>query len=241
MSKNGPYPKGVNGSNYGFIDQQIIDKQQSKSFKLVQLRSQNYSDTLNRIEKMKQKHELTNSQEVPVINVELERRNSIISNTPAIFEITENPVADASEPIHEIDFFDEVDGNEELYERVGREMGIDANFLKAIAYMETTHGYYDYLGALPGVRVTSFRPMNVRYDKWTDLANSLGYSSDDIENNVEANVRLGALILKRIWVRVQNPTIRKVASIYNFTGAEKVRDYGARVNDIYEKKQWLDN
>ena len=49
---------------------------------------------------------------------------------------------------------------------------------------------------------------------------------------------LGALILSRIIDRVPNPTIEKVASIYNYTGKEKVSDYGLHVIRIYEDRLW---
>lgn len=241
MSNNRASSRGYNGAFYTTVDQDTIDKENKKSLLLAEQRNQKDKDTLERILGAKQKAESNNALIIPVVNMEADRRASIISNSPAIFEIIENPSADSSEPFIEIDFFDEVDGKEELYDSAGEEMGIEADFLKAIAYMETTHGYYDYLGVLPGVKISSFRPMNVRYDSWQELAQSLNYSKEDIENNTEANIRLGALILKRIWVRVQNPTIRKVASIYNFTGAEKVRDYGARVNYIYVHKLWKDD
>jgi hypothetical protein len=238
MSKNNAFLREYNGAFYNTVDQNTIDKENKKSLLLTEQRNQKDKETLKRIFDAKQKQESNDVLKIPVVNMETDRRTSIILNSPATFEIIENPSADSSEPFIEIDFFDEVDGKEELYDSAGEEMDIDADFLKAIAYMETTHGYYDHLGVLPGVEISSFRPMNVRYESWEKLAQSLNYSKDDIEHNTEANIRLGALILKRIWVRVQNPTIRKVASIYNFTGAEKVRDYGARVNFIYVHKLW---
>ncbi len=50
---------------------------------------------------------------------------------------------------------------------------------------------------------------------------------------------MGAVILSRIKDRIQHPTLEKVASIYNFTGAEQTRDYGAQVSRIYKEKLWL--
>lgn len=39
---------------------------------------------------------------IPVLNTELERKKSIIENTPAIFEIMDNPNAISSEPLIEL-------------------------------------------------------------------------------------------------------------------------------------------
>ncbi|WP_163390770.1 hypothetical protein [Enterovibrio norvegicus] len=157
-----------------------------------------------------------------------------MNNTPALFEIVENPNADATAPWFEADFFDEVDGNEAIYENAANEMGLDPDLLKAIGYMETTHGYYDRLHP----KNTSFRPMNIRVDTWGKLAEELGYQPSDIETDITANVRTGALLVTRIWARTQSPSVSKVANIYNFLGHEEVSDYGARVDAIYKNKLW---
>jgi len=39
---------------------------------------------------------------IPIINNELERKKSIIENTPAVFEITANPNAISSKPLIEL-------------------------------------------------------------------------------------------------------------------------------------------
>ncbi|EOX3900487.1 hypothetical protein ACOGST_004604 [Vibrio alginolyticus] len=47
------------------------------------------------------------------------------------------------------------------------------------------------------------------------------------------NIEFGITLLSRIQARIENPTIRKIATIYNFLGAEVVSDYGARVAKLY--------
>lgn len=163
-----------------------------------------------------------------------DRWESIVTDTPAIFEIAGNPSASGSEPWYEFDIFDEVEGNEQVYDAVGREVGIDPRLLKSIAYLETTHGYYDRIHP----RNTSFRPMNINYDYWKPLADELGFSRDEVTNHPYPNAYLAATLLKRIHARVVPPTIEKVASIYNALGAEHVNDYGARVKAIYDSQPW---
>lgn len=170
----------------------------------------------------------------PIINMERERVDSIIKNEPAIFEIAENVNAKSGKPLIELDFFDEVDANEGIIDAAATEMDLNPSLLKAVVYMESTHGYYDRLH--PQNR--TFRPMNISYETWGGIAQELGYTKDQIINDPVANIRTGAVILKRISARVPNPTIRKVASIYNFTGAESVTDYGARVDAISKQVLW---
>nr|AKN40958.1 hypothetical protein [Enterovibrio norvegicus] len=228
MSRNGPFPAGYNGSAFGaFPNEGQCKAPTKKSF------VQDLLDKLERVESQKAEEQPPKNA-IPVVNNSGDRRESILNNTPAIFEIVENPKADSSAPIYRLDRFDEVDGNEIIYEEAAREMGLDPDFVKAIAYIESTQGYYDRIHP----KNTSFRPMNVQSKTWGKLAEELGYKPSDIETNITANVRTGALLLKRIWVRVPSPTVSKVASIYIFLGRETVNDYGARVELIYREKTW---
>lgn len=160
------------------------------------------------------------------------RKKSIINDTPAWFGIKENEEADDKEPWHEFSSFSEVGKHEKLMEQKARKYQVDPDLVKAIAYMETTHGQYDRLKASFDVN-QSIRPMNVHSEYWKDL----GYSREDLkipEKNIEAGVRL----LKAISERVPNSGVRGIATIYQNLAAEKVSDYGARVNKIYRQKPW---
>ncbi|MGL4755402.1 MAG: hypothetical protein ACRCXB_23830 [Aeromonadaceae bacterium] len=176
------------------------------------------------------------SQEIPVINMEQDRIYSIIHNTPAIFKIENNPKANPSKPLMELSVLNPIDSGK-IYDDMGKKYGLDPGWLKAIAYMENTHGFYDGLPPINLVN-TSYRPMNVQYKTWKPLADQLGFSEFQVQYRVEANVELAAMIIKRIAIRVPNPTLEKVASIYNFTGSEQTRDYGARVQQIYSERLW---
>lgn len=173
---------------------------------------------------------------LPVINKESDRIYSIIHNTPAIFEIEDNPNADSSKPLAEIGLFNPIDTGE-IYNKIGKKYGLDPDWLKAIAYMENTHGAYDGIPPFNLVN-TSYRPMNVQYKTWKPIADFLGYNEWQVQYRVECNVEVAAVIIRRIRARVPNATLSKVASIYNYTGKEKVSDYGARVNQIYKERLW---
>lgn len=202
---------------------------------------------------------LGEEQEPPVVNMAEDRWESIINDTPAIFEIAEDPNAKAGKIPREIDRLNDVSGNESIYREVASEVGIDANLVMAIAYMETARGWYDYpydlansiddfvLGgagfddwAFRGIGFVqkTFRPMNVNPDYWAPLLEELEYMKEDVISDPRANIRVGAELLKRIRDRVPNPTVEKVASIYVTLGRENTNDYGARVQRLYDTRPW---
>ncbi len=178
-----------------------------------------------------------------IINDLKGRKESILNNTPAIFEIVDNPKADSSKPLAEVSAFNPID-NGSIYNEIGAKYGLNPDWLKAIAYMENTHGWYDGFPLAHEIKTLatgsppSYRPMNIQYETWKPLAEKLGYSEWQVQYRVYCNVELAALLLKRITVRVQQPTLAKVSSIYNYLGRENVSDYGARVQEIYNKKLW---
>lgn len=123
--------------------------------------------------------------EIPVIQDSGNRLKSILENTPARFEIASNIDADGSKPLIEVSSFNPVNSGE-IYNKVGVKYDLDPNWLKAIAYMENTHGYYD---AIPLINLagTSYRPMNVQYKTWKPLADQLGFTEWQVQYRVESN------------------------------------------------------
>ncbi|MGD1524558.1 hypothetical protein [Vibrio harveyi] len=211
------------------------EQQKEKSLMLANMRHEQDAEILRRIE-ANQASAKPVYNPIPEINSSHERLKSIIENTPSKFKIKNNIDADSSKPAIEVAAFNPVESGE-IYDQMGIKYGIDPDWLKAIAYMENTHGYYD---AIPPFNLvgTSYRPMNVQYKTWQPLADELGFSEWQIQYRVECNVELAALILKRIMYRVESPTLEKVASIYNYIGRENVSDYGARVGQIYKERLW---
>jgi len=108
------------------------------------------------------------------------------------FVVLENPKADGAEPIYEIASFSDVDKYSSLIDRVAQEIGVEAQLIRAIIYMETTHGYYDAPLALFG-KNKSILPMNVNVEYW---GSEFG-SRQDLTNPYK-NIKAGAEILKRI-------------------------------------------
>lgn len=211
------------------------DQQAKKLQMLSDSRFKKNTDTLHRIE-ANQKSIKPTYNPIPEVNSSSERLKSIVENTPSKFRITDNVEADGSKPALEISAFNPINSGG-IYEKIGAKYSIDPDWLKSISYMENTHGYYDSVPPFNLVG-TSYRPMNVQYKTWKPLADELGFTEWQIQYRVECNVELAALILKRIIYRVENPTLEKIASIYNFIGRETVSDYGARVGQIYKERLW---
>jgi hypothetical protein len=164
----------------------------------------------------------------PALKYLEERKKSVVLNEAAEFVI-EDRVVNTAEPISELSGFDEVGANEAHIETSADRWGLDSNLVRAIIYMETTHGWYDRLSP----RKKSIRPMNVHSEFWKGLGiDEIGLK--DAGRNIDA----GCLILSRIRNRIRDDSIRKVASIYNFLGAERVTDYGGRVEQIFRERLW---
>lgn len=175
---------------------------------------------------------------IPVLNIASERKKSIVDNTPAVFEITENPDAVGDAPFYEFDSQSEVHRWCGLIVQLSKKHGIDTRLVMAIMYMETTHGWYDslypdWLEAIVPARKSTL-PMNIHYRYWREL----GVTKEAL-NCPFYNIEFGVILLTRIRDRIREPTIRKIASFYNFIGAESVTDYGARVAKIYASQPWV--
>jgi hypothetical protein len=168
----------------------------------------------------------------PVLTSHIDRRESIINDTPAVIPIQGNPDADSSKPWYEWAGRSQVKKHDEIIIEVASSSGVDPNLIRAIIYMETTHGWYDAPLVWIG-KNKSILPMNINVGYWKNL----GYSRDDLkdpQNNIEA----GTKILKGIQDRIQPQTVEGTATLYNNLAADKVTDYGARVADIYQGKPW---
>lgn len=204
-----------------------------------------------------------------VLSKKEDRKTSILNNTPAIFNITDTYGLLGKAPVHSLDIFDEVDLYEDIIEKIANKYSVDSDLVKAIAYLETTQGWYDrgnlfakstfdkvvrripflpistleFLGVnqkisekIPDAK--SYRPMNLFYKEWEDLCVENNITELDLIKSPEKNIQLACILLKRIEERIPNPTIEKIATIYNFLGAEETREYGARVKQIYLNKEW---
>lgn len=167
---------------------------------------------------------------IPVLSNTKARKESIVEDTPAIFNIEENPSAVGAKPLYEFEIASQVSKWCGLIQTLAIKHGVDPNLAKSIMYMETTHGWYDKFYPYR----KTILPMNLHYKYWREL----GVTKENLKCPFY-NIEFGVIILARITARVKDPTPRKVATIYNFLGAEKVNEYGARVAKLMTEKPWI--
>jgi soluble lytic murein transglycosylase-like protein len=151
------------------------------------------------------------------------------------FVVKENPRASGKEPFYELSTFSEVRRNEPLIDRVARETGVDGRLIRAIMYVETTHGYYDFPLAWFD-KEKSILPMNVNVAYWGNA-----FGSRKALNDPYTNIKAGASILARIQANLPyGSPISHVATLYNNINAVEVSNYGARVQKVYEEQPWVE-
>ena len=187
------------------------------------------------------------------ISSEPERKKAFLDmNDGTIFPVNWNPYASDEMPWYENPNFNMVGQYKNEIEFAARNRSIDPDLLRAIMYMETTHGYYEHclnnfytnavlrgdeiegVGKLiyPGLK--SFQPMNINHRYW---GNTFG-SMDDLKKP-RYNIFVAAEFIKRLSKLVGNPNdIERIATLYNHLGAQQISDYGKRVGTIYRQQLW---
>lgn len=158
-----------------------------------------------------------------------DRKKSIIEDSPAIFPISDDGPEIGSKPIYELDIASQVHNWCGTIAIFAKQYKVDADLIGSIMYMETTHGWYDMVNPLR----KTILPMNIHFKYWRDL----GVTKEKL-NCPQYNIEFGVILLSRIQARIERPTIRKIATIYNFLGAEKVSEYGARVDQLARELPW---
>lgn len=150
-----------------------------------------------------------------------------------IFTVSDNPNAKGDAPMYESEMFSQVNTYSAIIDKVAAEKGIDADLIRAIMYMETTHGYYDGLISWTGYN-KSILPMNINVTYWGD---TFGTRAELLKP--EPNIRAGAEMIYRIQANLPGGSIEKIATLYNNINAITVNDYGMRVKKIYDEQPWL--
>lgn len=150
-----------------------------------------------------------------------------------IFTVSDNPKASGDAPWYESAGFSQVNTHSAIIDKVAMEKGVDARFIKAIMFMETTHGYYDAPLGLIGAN-KSILPMNINVIYWGD---TFGTRAELLKP--EPNIRAGAEMIFRIQANMPGEKVEKIATLYNNINAITVNDYGMRVKKIYDDQPWV--
>ena len=118
---------------------------------------------------------------------------------------------------------------------------VDPDLIRAIMYMETTHGYYDKITSpivdvLPTQKQLhkSVLPMNINYYYWGNFVGTREKLKEP-----RFNIFQGAKMLFLLEQHLEdNYSVAKIATLYNDHAETSVTKYGARVRSIYVQRLW---
>ncbi|HVJ36036.1 MAG TPA: hypothetical protein VND94_23225 [Terriglobia bacterium] len=162
------------------------------------------------------------------------RKRNILAGSGGRFVVSDNPKANENWPLVEAPEDIKVLQFDRQIEAAAGKTGVDADLIRAIMYMETSHGGYDRTADELGMN-KSILPMNVNVTYWGDH-----FGTREQLHDPYLNVLAGARMLRAIENNVPPGTdIAKIATLYNNHRARYVSDYGARVAKIYRQKLWL--
>lgn len=177
----------------------------------------------------------------------LNERIEAIKNKSDIvyFPISRNPEASDTMPPHEFHSQNKVNEYTEFIEAASEKYHIDPDLIKAIIYMETSHGYYDEpiakllqtLG-LDSKDVAnnvhkSILPMNINTKFWGDY-----FGTREELLNPQFNIDAGTKYLAQLSHFLKSSDVEMIASLYNNLATHRTNDYGKRVAKFYREKPW---
>lgn len=169
---------------------------------------------------------------------ESERIEQLRNDSNLFLDIENNPNANYDMPWYTVPVAGEhyVNRYNNIIEYYANQHNIDPNLVKAIMYNEAATGHWG--GANYAMDIfgwsDSQMPMNIQGSTWGNFDGQ--YYDTKIPSQ---NIELGVQVIKRLQNSIHNPTIEKIATLYNSTGAMEINDYGARTKTIYDQKPWL--
>lgn len=158
-------------------------------------------------------------------------RDAVAANRPIKISIAASNAQPDPKPFYYRPSQEEVTRFDGWIQEATRKSSIDPDLVRAIIWLETTHGWYDRY--VPG-EIKSIRPMNVYVNYWSGL----GVSRQELQDPY-TNIETGVRILEGLWKNVETPSIEKVATAYNNLAAEQVSSYGKTAAYYYQTKPWL--
>jgi soluble lytic murein transglycosylase-like protein len=168
-----------------------------------------------------------------VVQKEVDRMAAILSDSPAQFVVADSSARANPTPKHYIQYFEQVSKNANHIATAAARHNVDPDLVRAVIWMESTHGYYDVFTGLI-MKPKSILPMNVYSDYWTGFKVTREGLKDPA-----LNIDTGTKILARIQARLTDPSIAKIATLYGGLAAQKVTEYGKTVEYYYQTKPWL--
>jgi soluble lytic murein transglycosylase-like protein len=164
------------------------------------------------------------------------RDEAIVAGEGGSFSAAPNANANPNAPWYEYLARSNVRDYAGHIEQVAKEEGIDPDLIRAVMFMETTHGNYGGLGPMADAlgRSDTILPMNMNVRYWGNNFGSRAELNDPLNN-----IRGGARMLKNIIGNFESPaSIATIGTLYNDSNATRVSDYGARLDSIYKTRPW---
>lgn len=176
-----------------------------------------------------------------------ERKDAILNDRKLVyFPVSKNPQASDGMPLNEFHSLNQVKKYESFIVSSSEKYNVDPDLIRAIIYMETTHGYYDIPVSnllrmlnldtenIANTVHKSILPMNINTAFW---ANYFGTREQLLEprHNIDAGVRH----LAQLSHFLKSDDVEKIASLYNNLATRRTNDYGKRVAKFYREKPWL--
>ena len=175
----------------------------------------------------------TNQQWVTIVQKGMSRKQCVINGGGCSFKLSANPNANGEAPGYEIGAFSTVNEYSDFIDDIAPNLGVDANLIKSIMYMETTHGYYDSAISWTGLN-KSLLPMNINVSYWGDA-----FGTREMLSDPYMNIIMGASMIRSIQANLPGTaTVSRIGTLYNNVNATQVSDYGARVSSIYRNRSW---
>jgi len=176
---------------------------------------------------------------VPTVNLAKDRVQSILDNTPAVFDIVLDLKAKADAPLYENTILANLAlaKHTNAIEKFAKEYHVDPDLVKAVMWSENSRGGQMGLGYVADAvhKSRTILPMNIDPNMWYKLVTN---NRSDLYN-YDTNIEAGTVLLSRIRDRIKDPTPAKIGAIWEYIGFEKTNNYGTYIGRIYKEKPWV--
>ncbi|WP_188411057.1 hypothetical protein [Agaricicola taiwanensis] len=176
--------------------------------------------------------------------IEASRRRAILEDKPYPLVVSSGEDGDERPPIHRQVFRIDPLGVQAILQadqyikKYAEKYSVDEELIRSVFYIENSQGYYEI-----GKKITNWAgltnppstslPSNINPELWQDIL-----PGRDLRHDLDANVEASVKLLARIMERMEDPSIEKVATLYNGLGLDTVSVYGRQVRDVYHSRPW---
>lgn len=177
----------------------------------------------------------------PVIKMEQDRIQNILTDKPGKFIVKEDPDASKGEEYRKLYEFaglgnHAVNKHNALIEEMSRKHGVDPDLVRSLMWTENARGHYGPANKAADMLQKSNTPlpMNINKRLWSKLIGKDPEEMYDPRNNIEA----ATILAKRYWDRIEDPTPGKLGSVWIAGGREQEHYHGHVVQRAYQEKPW---